>query len=174
MKYILYIIFVGVLISSCSSIDCSINGRVLCHYSVQNAQGEDVSFAYPLSVTLHRTQIDSDTDYINNMSNVSNFDLPMSHIADTDEIILTLSIPQTVIIDDTTEVTQTYYISDIVKISKTNIPLFESVDCPPRYNHTITGVSSSNNFIESVIVNNQSVSKDVSSPNILIRLRDNN
>ena len=59
------ILSVMALLSACSSIDCKLNGTVLCHYAIQNADGEDVTIECPLCVTLNRKIVSSDTVYIN-------------------------------------------------------------------------------------------------------------
>lgn len=156
---LLVILLATVLTTACSSIDCNINGRVMCHYTLQDGDGNSVQFQYPLSVTFNREYADSDTVYINQQSNVASLDIPMSYNADTDEIALTLTIDQ-----DTK-------ITDIIRIKKTNIPQFESVDCAPRYHHNIEAVSSTHNFIDTVIVNNPKVSNNASVTNIYLRLR---
>ena len=150
------------LMAGCSSIDCNINGGVMCHYIIQDKDGNNAQLNYPLTVTFHRPYADEDTVYINSQSNVSSLDLPMSYNADTDEIALTMTIDST------------QSISDVMRISKTNIPQFESVDCAPRYHHEIEGTSSTHNFIDTVIVNNPKVSNNASVTNIFIRLRSSN
>lgn len=159
------------MIIACSSIECSIEGRVMCHYAIQDKNGTSATLALPLSVSFVRLEAGTDTTYINQQANVSTFDLPMSHIQDTDEMIVSLAVTKTELIDDTLETEVTEYLTDHVWITKTNTPLFESVDCAPRYNHTITSVRSTHNFIDTLIVNNETVKKNVSEPNILIRIR---
>lgn len=151
---------IALSVAGCSSIDCDIEGRVMCHYAIQDAEGGRISPAYPMSVTFHRVAADSDTVYINKMTNVVSFDLPMSYDAETDEIAMTLHL------------TETDSITDIVRITKSNIPQFESVDCAPRYHHNIQEVSSTHNFIDTVIINNPKVSNDASVTNLHIRLRN--
>lgn len=152
-------LFCAMLLTGCSSIDCNINGGVMCHYAIQDKDGNLAQLNYPLTVTFHRIAADSDTVYINRQSNVSSLDLPMSYDASSDEIALTMTI------DDNTSIT------DVMWINKTNTPQFESVDCAPRYNHDITSAGSTHNFIDTLIVNNPKVSNNASVTNIYIRLR---
>ncbi len=147
-------------VAGCSSIDCNIEGRVMCHYAIQDAEGGQVSLAYPMSITFHRVAMDNDTVYINKMSNVVSFDLPMSYDAETDEIAMTLHL------------TETDSVTDVLRITKSNTAQFESVDCAPRYHHQIQDVSSTHNFIDTVIINNPKVSNDASVTNLHIRLRN--
>lgn len=164
MRLLLFIITAAATLSvtGCSSIDCNIEGRVMCHYGIQDAEGNSGTLSYPMSITLLRTAVDSDTVYINQMSNVASFDLPMSYNAETDEIQMTLHI------DETTSIT------DVIRVTKTNKPQFESVDCAPRYHHDIQYTSSTHNFIDTVIINNPKVSNDASVTNIHIRLYGSN
>lgn len=164
----------ALLITACSSIDCELNGKVMCHYTVQDNAGNDAAFAYPLSVTLLRTASDSDTVIINKVNDADGFDLPMSYDQEEDIVKLTLSIPVTEWEDDTTEVVTTLEVNDTIRISKTNTPLFESVDCAPRYGHNITGISFTNNFIDDIVINQSKVSNDASAKNIFIRLKSGN
>lgn len=148
------------LFAACSSIDCKLNGTVLCHYAIQTTDGDDATLLYPLSVTLNRKIVAGDTVYINQKSDITSFDLPMSYNGDVDEITLTMHL------DSITT------ISDVVKITKTNEPYLESVDCAARYNHTIKQVTHTNNFINEIIINNPKVNNDASNTNILIRIDD--
>ncbi len=149
-------------LAACSSIDCDLQGRVLCHYAFIGQSDEESSISAPLSITLNREAVDSDTVYINQQSGLTTFDLPMSYNLDTDRITMT------VYVNDSTE------LSDVITVTKTNEPTFESVDCSPRYHHTITAVSSTHTIIDTVIVNNPKVSNDASVTNIQIRLSDTN
>lgn len=180
--FIIIISLLAIILAGCSSIDCSINSRVMCHYSIQDKDGNPVAFGDQLSVILNRNITDGDTVFINQMSNVSTIAIPMSHIADTDAVTLMLSkkIEWTEdsigkdsegndsIIKVKRERIES--VSDKVWITKSNTALFESIDCAPRYNHNITGVRSTHNFIDTLLVNKDFVSKDASVPNIIIRI----
>ena len=144
---------------SCTSIDCSMNSTVLCAYRFMNAQGDSVSLQDTLSVISTRSIDGNDSVLVNRITNVCTMRLPMSYAQDADELRFV--------------VTNTYgeQISDYVVVSKTNEPLFESVDCAPRYNHTISDVSATQNFIDSVVINNKKVTNDPTAINVLIYLR---
>ena len=144
---------------SCTSIDCSMNSTVLCAYRFMNAQGDSVALQDTLSVISTRSIDGNDSVLVNRITNVCTMRLPMSYAQDADELRFV--------------VTNTYgeQISDYVVVSKTNEPLFESVDCAPRYNHTISDVSATQNFIDSVVINNKKVTNDPTAINVLIYLR---
>ena len=133
------------LVTGCSSIDCNIEGRVQCHYAIQDKDGNSGTLNYPMSITFLRTAANSDTVYINRLSNAAAFDLPMSYGEEADVFYMTLHLT------DSTSVT------DVIRVGKTNIPQFESVDCAPRYNHILQETSSTHNFIDTVIINNPKV-----------------
>ena len=160
-----------ILTTACSSIDCQLNGSVYCTYQLKNQYGEDMGFKVPLTVTLCETA-NGDSVIINSENNVSSFDVPMSYNAYTDIIKLTITVTDT--IEGVTEEGNdtTYYVttpySDVIRISKTNEPYFESIDCAARYNHTIENVQSSNNFIDSLVINDVKVTNDASKENVYI------
>ena len=171
--YSLLILFAIVaVITSCSSIDCKLNGSVYCRYQLKDQYLNDVAFAYPLTVTLCDTD-SGDIVVINNESNASAIDLPMSHGNATDVLKFTITVTDTIVTEDTV-----YYVTtphtDIIRVTKTNEPYFESIDCAPRYNHTIEAVQSSHNFIDSLVINNKKVTNDASKENIYIFLNSGN
>lgn len=157
---------IGALLMGCSSIDCNLNGRVLCHYVVNNDDGQEVTFPYPFSAVFMRQATDSDTVYINRQANVSSFDLPMSYGGTTDAIILSLEKPVRIEEKDTLLI-----LNDTIWVSKTNTPIFESVDCAPRYRHNIDKVEHTSTFIESITINNEKVTNESSEPNIILHPR---
>ncbi len=142
----------------CTSIDCSMNSTVLCSYRFMNAQGDSVTLNDTLSIISGRSIDGNDTVLVNRMTNACTLRLPMSYTQDADELRFV--------------VTNRYgeQVRDYVVVSKTNEPLFESVDCVPRYNHTISDVSTTRNFIDSVVVNNKKVTNDPTIINIFVYL----
>ena len=155
----LFGILTTMVLYGCSSIECSLNGQVLCHYTILDADSKEDVVTCPLTVTFLQTAFDCDTVYINHSTNVKAFDLPMSNAAETDMFAITLNV------DENTTVADTVY------VKKTNEPWFESVDCAARYNHKIEHVSSTHNFIDTLIVSNPKVSNDPTVKNINICLR---
>ena len=163
-----FLLTIVAVVTSCSSIDCQLNGSVYCRYQLKDQYLNDVAFAYPLTVTLCDTD-SGDIVVINNESNASAIDLPMSHGNATDVLKFTITVTDTIAEEDTV-----YYVTDIIRITKTNEPYFESIDCAPRYNHTIEEVQSSHKFIDSLVINNKKVTNDASKENIYIFLNSGN
>lgn len=153
-------IVAALLATACSSVDCKLESKVMCKIAMQDAEGSEVALNYPLTVTLNRTAVDGDTVYLNHSSSVSSLSLPMSYNGDVDKITLSLMLPDS------------SYVTDIVTVAKTNEPTFESVDCAPRYWHELTSVSSTHNFIDTLIINNAKVTNDASVTNIYLRVRN--
>ena len=175
--------------AACSSIDCSLNSRVLCNVRLQNSNGDSVAFAYPLTVVLIRTNGDT-IHYINQKSDVSSFDIPLSNVGEEDLLEIALTITDTVeltsydtYVDSTTmelvtdtitkDTIRTYDISDKIRIRKSNEPWFESVDCNVHYNHNIFSADAeSHNIIDHIVINDAFVTNDASKKNLFLRLRD--
>ena len=167
-----FLLTIVAVVTSCSSIDCQLNGSVYCRYQLKDQYLNDVAFAYPLTVTLCDTD-SGDIVVINNESNASAIDLPMSHGNATDVLKFTITVTDTIVTEDTV-----YYVTtphtDIIRITKTNEPYLESIDCAPRYNHTIEDVQSSHKFIDTRDINNKKVTNDASKENIYILLNSGN
>ena len=51
-------------------------------------------------------------------------------------------------------------IRDEVHITKTNELVFEGVECTPRYHHKVLSVTTTNNLIDSITVNNDYIDND--------------
>ncbi|MBR1548199.1 MAG: alpha amylase [Prevotella sp.] len=63
------------------------------------------------------------------------------------------------------------YWLDSIRIKKENHPHFESVDCQAAFFHTITGVTSTHNIVDSVVIKNPEVTYDASSPHFYLYLK---
>lgn len=142
----------------CTSIDCSVNSTVLCSYRFMNAKGDSVMLGNPVSVVSARTIDGNDTVLINKLEKACTFRIPMSYAQDADEL-------RFIVTDN-----QGKESTDYVVVSKTNEPVFESVDCAPRYNHTISSISTTHNFIDSLVVKNNKVTNDPTKINIFVYL----
>ena len=97
-----------------------------------------------------------DTIIYNKGVKATSFSLPMSYTRDQDALFFLLK--------DTLGRT----VRDTIRVSKTNTPHFESVDCAMSYFHTITAVSTSHHTIDSVVLINPNVTYDTSSPHFRI------
>lgn len=148
---------------ACSSMDCSMNSMVMCNYKLIDSLGNEASLKGVLSVSITRKDAGlQDTTLLNKLTGTGTFSLPMSYSLPEDEMHF--------IYAPTAEAE--LGIIDVVKISKQDEPVFESVECTPRFNHVIESVNSTNNFIDSVVVKNNKVSNDATKTHIYIYLRN--
>ena len=136
-----------VLVTACSSIDCPLNNTVYTNYKVMKSDIAPDTLKDTLYVLAARPAM-TDSVLINRNLNTTTFKLPISYTNDEDVLFF-------------------YIVAnggkssiDTVRIAKTNTPHFESVDCAPSYFHEITGVSTTHNRIDSVVVKNKTVNYD--------------
>ncbi len=169
LKHIFSLIAAAAAVNACSSLDCSINSQVNCVYGIQDADGNDSTLASGDTLTISTKKYAKATDeaatldtIMNKLTSANNFTLLMGEASETDVLYMTL----------TRGVITTYY--DTVYITKTNEPTFESVDCTPRFNHTITAIKSTHHFIDSIHINKAQVTNDASTKNLYLRLRKDN
>ncbi len=146
------IIVLCTILCGCSSVDCPLNNTVYARYELR---GEVDTLADTLTVYALREKA-NDTILLNSKENVSSFEIAMSYTQPTDVLLFSLKDSNSVIRTDT------------VRVDKTNIPHFESVDCSPSYFHTITNVRWTNNTIDSIHISKPSVNYDTTGGNLHI------
>jgi len=142
MRRLLPLFLLAVIVSACSSIECPINNVVEAVYTLRKATGEVDTLYDTLTITTQRSD-GQDTVLLNKAVGITEILLPMSHTNDVD--VLNFTIGGT---------------TDVVKVSKTNIPHFESVDCTPSYFHEITGVEWTGTLIDDIVTKKTAVSYD--------------
>lgn len=141
MKRILTILIAGLLTMSCDDIDCTLYNIVECKLAFYDADNN----ALQLNDTLDVYAEGIESPLLNKLKGKSNFAVPLSYFKDKDTL-------QLIIHGDG------YLYEDWLIIEKTNIEHFESLNCPVKMFHTITGVStSSNSIIDSVSITNPNV-----------------
>lgn len=142
-------------IAGCSTIDCGINNSVYCKYKLA---GDVTTLNDTLTITadLHDG---NDSVIINKAQKTDSFTLPMSYQQDEDVFYYEVANPSN-------------RYRDTVKIRKTNIPHFESVDCNPMVFHHITHVSYTKHAIDSIIINNPNVTNNVTTSTFLIYFKN--
>ena len=152
MRQLTIIFLVALLLCACSSIDCPLNNVVLAKYVLK---GNVSTLEKTLTINLVRAG-DRDSTWLNQIDHVTDFVLPMSYANETDVLVF--------LITDSTSTT----IVDIVRVTKTNEPHFESVDCAPNYFHTIKDVTWTQNAIDSIIIAKAKVNYDTTGGNLHI------
>lgn len=135
---------VGVLIS-CSTIDCPVNSLVETKYEFYSSTGETLTLLDTLTVVTAR-QDGSDTVY-NKGTKISSFSLPISYSHPEDVFVFRIN-------------GDGWQKADTVWIKKEDRPHFESVDCNPLFFHDLTAVKCTHNLLDSIVINNPSVTND--------------
>ncbi|MBQ6653735.1 MAG: hypothetical protein IJM81_10175 [Prevotella sp.] len=146
MRKTLWGILFVLLLVACSSIDCPLSNTVYTSYKLAG----DVSVLTKSLTVSSPVNDERDTILIYQIANVDSFILPMSYTREEDILHFTLTD------DEGNEVT------DEVRVTKENHPHFESLDCAPAFFHTITDVTTTNNAIEKIEINNKNVNYDAS------------
>ena len=145
------------VVSACSSVDCPLNNKVCATYAFKNSDGSAYTLTDTLTVNA-KTQR-GDTTLFNRGVDIKSFSAEMSYAQPEDELRLQFVNAAGTIIRDT------------IWIQKENHPHLESVDCAPRYFHTITGVKFSQHLIDNIAINDKEVNYDISDENFHIYLR---
>ena len=146
---------------ACSSIDCPVQTTVEVHYKVCQFEGTTVAND-TLTDTLYvwtKRRDGSDTLLLNRGVNLSSFALQISDQHPEDMLIMMVGRQTQVRTLDT------------VWIEKEDIPHFESVDCAAHFFHKLTAVRSTHRAIDSIAINNPSVTYDADATNIYISFK---
>lgn len=149
MRKLLPFIVVAAFVA-CTTIDCPVQNTVSTLYHVYNADGTDLTLKDTLTVTTRRSN-GTDSIILNQLSGSNSFSLPISYSHPEDVLVFSFTIVKT----DTT-----LRVQDTLWVKKEDIPHFESVDCNASFFHTLTDVRCTHNHIDSIVINNPSVTYD--------------
>ena len=147
IKRIPYLLLV-VLMTACSSIDCPVDATVTTQCQIKNSDGTEHTLSDTMTVTSVRSD-GKDTILYNKGIGISKFTLPVSY-----------THPEDVLVFQFDNSNNNLHITDTLWIKKYDYPHFESVDCNTTYFHTITDVKYTCNYIDSIVINNSSVTYD--------------
>lgn len=135
MKHTLYILLALLGLVSCDEADCTLNNIVEMKLGFYASDGTPVASRDTLTVSAFGT----DSILFNRGVMTQSLSLPMSYSKEADTLVLTYFNEDRII-------------SDRIIIAKQNYEHFESIDCPVKMFHTITGVSCTHEFIDSVVL----------------------
>ena len=138
-RRLLYIASIVLLLAACESYDCTLYNHVGC-YGAFYQDSASVSFDDTLTITAGK----SGPVLLNKSVGTSRIDLPLSYWQAEDTLVLTVK-------------GMDYLFQDTIWISKSNQVHYESPDCPTTLFHTIQGVRSTHEFIDSINVIRSSV-----------------
>lgn len=160
MRKIITLIAASAIMAGCSSIDCPFNNRVYASYKLI---GDITSTPATFTVSTPLSEAEgNDSVLINMISETDSISLPMSYSRPTDTFYFTINK------EDGQSTT------DTIRVSKNDIPHFESIDCSPVYFHDITSVEHTSHGIESIMINNNKVTYHAAKANINIYLKNDN
>ena len=141
--------FAGLLLG-CKSIDCSMNNAVAGMYAFLPARGDSLENWNDSCLTVVVNSTEGEDTIMNKKALYSIFSLPVSYTQDVDEFRFLLQ--------DTLYSTVA---EDTIRISKTNEPVFEGVDCALRYHHKVLSATTTKHFLDTIEVNNDYISNDL-------------
>ena len=147
MKRVIYLLL-GVLLTACSSIDCPVESTVATLYQVRNSDGTELKLADTLTVAT--TRADGNDTLYNKGIGISEFTLPISYKHPEDVLVFSFD----------NQNNNDLHVTDTVWVKKDDYPHFESVDCNAAFFHKITDVKYTRNYIDSIVINNPSVTYD--------------
>ena len=147
MKRVTYLLL-GVLLTACSSIDCPVESTVATLYQVRNSDGTELKLADTLTVAT--TRADGNDTLYNKGIGISEFTLPISYKHPEDVLVFSFD----------NQNNNELHVTDTVWVKKDDYPHFESVDCNAAFFHKITDVKYTRNYIDSIVINNPSVTYD--------------
>lgn len=152
-KIIPIILFAILAMVSCSTLDCPLNNTVYTKYKLAG----DVKQLTNCYLTV-KTKMKNGEDSIllNQQENADSFNLPMSYANAEDVLYFEVVDAQQ----------RTFY--DTVVVAKEDHPHFESIDCSPSFFHTLTGVKTTHNLIDSLVINHKDVNFDATNTHFLI------
>ena len=143
MKNIACFFAMMLILSACSTVDCPLNNRVLARYAFKKADG--MADTLKDTMTVRAIRMEGDTLVFNRGVNISTFDIPVSNSRKEDRLGISFQTANGEITNDT------------IWIEKENYPHLESVDCGPKFFHTITGLRYTRNRIDRIEINEKTV-----------------
>lgn len=138
MRKIIPFLLCMIAITACTSIECPLNNSV---YATFVLKGETDTLADTLTVYAMRRSA-SDTILYNRGVNTTSFSIPVSYAQEEDLLLI-----------ETIDTMTKSVTLDTIAIKKTNDPHFEAVDCNPAIFHTVLGITTTYNAIDSLVIN---------------------
>lgn len=156
----------ALLLAACVSLDCPVNNLVQTRFDLQTIDGQPDTLGVDTMWVYAERADGTDTLLVNSLcgTKATYFRIPMSYTQAEDII--------TIVVRDTCITTGQHEWRDVIHVKKENKAHFEGVDCKASYFHTLTSVSSTDELIDTVIINKTEVNYDASTAHFLLRLND--
>lgn len=149
------IIFTVLLLVACDAVDCPLSSVKGCKYELA---GADTVLADTLSIVAKRIET-NDTTLLNRLIERNEFVLPVSYNQPSDQLLF--------IFTDTLNVTRI----DTVRLYKTDIAHFESVDCSPAFFHKIDKIECTHHVIDSIVISKSIIDYDTISSHLQLYIK---
>ena len=143
MKKIILFFSIVLILSACSTVDCPLNNRVMARYAFKKADGTPDTLRD--SLTVKAIRMENDTLLLNSGIDLTAFDIAVSYTRKEDILGFTYK-------SDDGEISH-----DTLWIEKENYPHLESVECGPKFFHTITNLKYTRNRIDRIEINKKTV-----------------
>lgn len=161
MKQCLFVLIAFTLtICACSSINCPVQNTVRTLYVLKKQNVEPDTLKDTLFIFTSLAD-GTDTLLLNAAINLSTLSLPIGYSNPEDTLIFYFR-------------NDTFQALDTIWLKKDNYPHFESVECSASFFHNITGVRSTHNAIDSIVINNPSVTYDPETEHFHLYLKSRN
>lgn len=149
------------VVSSCSSIDCPVKNKVRAVYSIRSGI-EAKADTLKDTLTVVSTRLDKkDTILLSSSYNITQFSLPVGSANPEDTLYFAFR-------------NGSFRAIDTVLLKKENIPHFESVDCNASFFHRLTAIRSTHHAIDSITINNSSVTYDTDAQHLYLYVKSRN
>ena len=148
-----FLLLTALIMVGCSTLDCPLNNTVYTKYKLDGNVKQLTGDTLTIST---KTNKGVDSIILNRAENVDSFILPMSY-----------SNPEDILYFEVRDTLKRVF-RDTITVSKENHTHFESVDCSPSFFHTITGVKTTHNLIDSVVINKKDVNFDATKAHFLL------
>jgi len=156
LKKVLMMLTAFLLLTGCSSVDCQMGSKIAATYELA---GDITTLSDTLTVYTTRAN-ETDTILLNKLSGASSFSLPVSYSNPADTLYFLLQ-------------NETGFTIDTVAVSKIDQPSFKSIDCTPLFTHIVTQVEYTRHAIDSIVINNRTITYDSSQSHFLVYLKSN-
>lgn len=148
-------IFTIILLIGCDAVDCPLSSVKGCKYELA---GADTLLTDTLTIVAKRSE-KNDTTLLNRFIQGKKFVLPVSYNQPSDLLLFMFT--------DTLNVTRT----DTVRIYKTDISHFESVDCSPTFFHQLDKIECTHHVIDSIVISKSIVNYDTISSHLQLYIK---
>ncbi len=143
------------LMAGCTSVDCPLSKVEGCRFELPD---DSEPLTDTISVVALRSN-GSDTLLLNRFIDGETFVIPMSYTQSTDELLFLFA--------DTLHVTR----ADTVRIHKTVVSHFESVDCAPTFFHHLDDIEWTRHVIDSIVISKSVVNYDTTACHLQLYIK---